>query len=280
MVGDPARSRGVETRWSLWSFSTQTILWFYDSMKCSALTVYPHTRVVLTSKKSASELAEADDRASYAFIHVGWLQKTGNIGFTLHLSNVCLIRRKKKICNIVFWCSGVNNWMGENLLEAVYDLKTFPFAEPIHCVRTHLQNCRGSFLWREDIYLDHKRAHLQAGEQWQGNVLINTILNISIFERDWSLFHGKVRRAIIFQRRWMECSRRPSIKCDRGFFWPRFWTHCLLVDNKSLRILEVLDELIQISLIKEKDLFLQDLIWKCIECWGNARSDSRNVSRL
>lgn len=153
-------------------------------MKCSALTVYPHTRVVLTSKKSASELAEADDRASYAFIHVGWLQKTGNIGFTLHLSNVCLIRRKKKICNIVFWCSGVNNWMGENLLEAVYDLKTFPFAEPIHCVRTHLQNCRGSFLWREDIYLDHKRAHLQAGEQWQGNVLINTILNISIFERD------------------------------------------------------------------------------------------------
>ena len=30
--GDPAQSRGVETSWSLWSFSTQAILWFYDSM--------------------------------------------------------------------------------------------------------------------------------------------------------------------------------------------------------------------------------------------------------
>jgi len=27
---DPANSRGVETRWLLWSFSTQAILWFYD----------------------------------------------------------------------------------------------------------------------------------------------------------------------------------------------------------------------------------------------------------
>ena len=30
VVGDPAHSRGVETQWSLWSFSTQAILWFYD----------------------------------------------------------------------------------------------------------------------------------------------------------------------------------------------------------------------------------------------------------
>jgi len=30
VVGDPAHSRGVETRWSWWSFSTQAILWFYD----------------------------------------------------------------------------------------------------------------------------------------------------------------------------------------------------------------------------------------------------------
>jgi len=28
VVGDPAHSRGVEARWSLWSFSTQAILWF------------------------------------------------------------------------------------------------------------------------------------------------------------------------------------------------------------------------------------------------------------
>ena len=34
--GDPAHSRGVETRWSLCSFSTQAILWFYDSMNNSA----------------------------------------------------------------------------------------------------------------------------------------------------------------------------------------------------------------------------------------------------
>ena len=34
VVGNPVHSRAVETRWSLWSFSTQAILWFYDdSMK-------------------------------------------------------------------------------------------------------------------------------------------------------------------------------------------------------------------------------------------------------
>ena len=32
VVGDTAHSRGVETRWSLWSFSTQAILRFYDSV--------------------------------------------------------------------------------------------------------------------------------------------------------------------------------------------------------------------------------------------------------
>ena len=31
VVGNPAHSRGVETRWSLWSFSVQAILWFYDN---------------------------------------------------------------------------------------------------------------------------------------------------------------------------------------------------------------------------------------------------------
>ena len=30
VVGDPAHSRGVEIQWSLWSFSTQAVLWFYD----------------------------------------------------------------------------------------------------------------------------------------------------------------------------------------------------------------------------------------------------------
>jgi len=29
-VGNPACGRGVETRWPLWSFSTQAILWFYE----------------------------------------------------------------------------------------------------------------------------------------------------------------------------------------------------------------------------------------------------------
>jgi len=31
VVGDPAHSREVETQWSLWSFSIQAIVWFYDS---------------------------------------------------------------------------------------------------------------------------------------------------------------------------------------------------------------------------------------------------------
>jgi len=30
VVGDPAHSRGVETWWSLWTFSIQAILWFCD----------------------------------------------------------------------------------------------------------------------------------------------------------------------------------------------------------------------------------------------------------
>ena len=31
----PCHSRGVETRWPLWSFSTHTVLWFYDSFLTS-----------------------------------------------------------------------------------------------------------------------------------------------------------------------------------------------------------------------------------------------------
>jgi len=34
VVGDPAHGRGVETGWSLRSFSTCAILWFYDCMIC------------------------------------------------------------------------------------------------------------------------------------------------------------------------------------------------------------------------------------------------------
>jgi len=30
VVGYPAHRRGVETKWSLWFFSTQAILWFYE----------------------------------------------------------------------------------------------------------------------------------------------------------------------------------------------------------------------------------------------------------
>ena len=41
MVGDPAQGRGVETRWSFWSFSTQAILWFYDSLNsCHQIAIY------------------------------------------------------------------------------------------------------------------------------------------------------------------------------------------------------------------------------------------------
>ena len=37
VVGDPVQGRGVETRWSLWSFSTQAILWWlYDDELWSA----------------------------------------------------------------------------------------------------------------------------------------------------------------------------------------------------------------------------------------------------
>ena len=38
---DPVHSRGVETQWSLWSFSTQAILWFYDPMIHTVLLTSP-----------------------------------------------------------------------------------------------------------------------------------------------------------------------------------------------------------------------------------------------
>ena len=37
VVGNPARSRGVETTWSSWSLSIQAILWFYDIQKIKLL---------------------------------------------------------------------------------------------------------------------------------------------------------------------------------------------------------------------------------------------------
>jgi len=46
LVGDPAHSRGVETRWSLWSFSTQAIPWFYENGMCRALWVFPGCPII------------------------------------------------------------------------------------------------------------------------------------------------------------------------------------------------------------------------------------------
>ena len=42
VVGNPTHSRGVETRWSLWSFTTQAIL-CYDP---TTLTVLVHSRML------------------------------------------------------------------------------------------------------------------------------------------------------------------------------------------------------------------------------------------
>ena len=42
VVGNPAHSRGVGTRWLLWSFSTPDILWFYDSLSLEGTSLYPH----------------------------------------------------------------------------------------------------------------------------------------------------------------------------------------------------------------------------------------------
>jgi len=42
MVGDPACGRGVETRWSLWSFSTQAVLWFNISLMTKGQEHQPH----------------------------------------------------------------------------------------------------------------------------------------------------------------------------------------------------------------------------------------------
>jgi len=47
VVGDPAHSRGAETTWSLWSFSTQSILWFW-------FITMPATDCLLTLTSSAT----------------------------------------------------------------------------------------------------------------------------------------------------------------------------------------------------------------------------------
>ena len=50
MVGDPAHSRGVENTWSLWSFSTQAILWFYDSFYDSVSDKWPNLSFASASR--------------------------------------------------------------------------------------------------------------------------------------------------------------------------------------------------------------------------------------
>jgi len=55
VVGDPAHSRGVETRWSLVCFSTQPILWFCDSFFLSnEQWPFQVTRKALTSAYTGS----------------------------------------------------------------------------------------------------------------------------------------------------------------------------------------------------------------------------------
>ena len=62
MVGDPAHSRGIEIGWSLWSFSTQAILWFFDT-ECLLMIPCPlmshsfiATTVATTKVRSCHEL--------------------------------------------------------------------------------------------------------------------------------------------------------------------------------------------------------------------------------
>jgi len=47
VIGDPAHSRGVENRWSLWCFSTQAILWFHDSMIIIHKILYSERQTVI-----------------------------------------------------------------------------------------------------------------------------------------------------------------------------------------------------------------------------------------
>jgi len=81
LVGDPAHSRGLETRWSLWSFSTQAILWnpseemlSLEYIVCKTLSIklvlfsqhWPHKTLKLTSLSSTGIVLLAD------VIH-GWI---------------------------------------------------------------------------------------------------------------------------------------------------------------------------------------------------------------
>jgi len=47
VAGNPAH-RGIETRWSLWSFSTQSILWFYDLFWNYCLYFFLHVNAVIS----------------------------------------------------------------------------------------------------------------------------------------------------------------------------------------------------------------------------------------
>jgi len=57
VVGDPAHSRGAETRWTLWSFSTQAIPRFHYIIFIS----YPYERTALEQKHTYSISAELWD---------------------------------------------------------------------------------------------------------------------------------------------------------------------------------------------------------------------------
>ena len=73
VVGDPVHSREVETTWSLWSFSTQAILWFYDMMKTSDAqnNCWPSTNwCPAITQAVVPPLANSPE--FYSFFHMMW----------------------------------------------------------------------------------------------------------------------------------------------------------------------------------------------------------------
>ena len=71
VVSGPAHDRGVETRWSLRSFSTQAILWFYDLLRSG----FPLHDTRSTQWKTSDLLSR-----KVACTHRAWA------GFPTHLS--------------------------------------------------------------------------------------------------------------------------------------------------------------------------------------------------
>ena len=71
VVGDPAHDKEVETKWSLGSYSSQTILWFYDSPVISCYKDRVWENYILTAASKSASLDKENEKGGKKWGGVG-----------------------------------------------------------------------------------------------------------------------------------------------------------------------------------------------------------------